>query len=131
MRTTIAWWCAVAYGIAVIGIALLAPLYSSATEDSDGVQSLSTATLVEVEGVSGLVTMSVPLLVTLAVGAARVAPTRWGRPVAWVLWSLLCVGTVLALMSVGVLVLPLTVALLIVCLEPGSARMAERASVPA
>jgi hypothetical protein len=59
--------------------------------------------------------LAVPLLVTLAVGFALWQGSRRALPIAWTLTGLLAAGNLVAMLSVGVFVLPVTAALVIAC----------------
>ena len=56
-----------------------------------------------------------PALVTLAVGSVLWQRSRWALPIAWTLTGLLAAGNLLAMLSVGVFVLPVTAALVLAC----------------
>ena len=63
-----------------------------------------------------MITLGLPLLMTLAVGCALWQGSRRGAiPVAWTLTGLLAVFNLLAMMSIGVFVLPVTAALIVAC----------------
>jgi hypothetical protein len=107
---------AVAWGVALPVGALLVPAYRGASvEMSGGTTSTTTtsATLVQVNGSGVLVTVSVPLAIAVAVTLllSRRAPGRGPGVAATALIGLLAAGTVLAMMSIGIFVLPVTVCL--------------------
>jgi hypothetical protein len=107
---------AAAYGVALVVAAFVAPVYETDSSSSSGQTSQGYDTLVGVNGLSAAVVLAVPLLVTLAVGCALLLGSHRGAlPVAWTLTGLLAAGNLLAMMSVGVFVLPVTTALVLAC----------------
>lgn len=115
-RALIAWAVAIAWSIAVWFAAFSVPVYSSEGASSDGTVVDSGVTLVGENGLSAVVVISVPLVVSLLVGAT-LAFVAWpaGRVLAWVLTGLLAALNVLALLSIGIFVLPVTIALVVTC----------------
>lgn len=107
------------WGVALVVGATTLPAYEGATGVSspDGTlhETHATATLVEVNGRGVLVTLAVPLAVTLVVAGLLLARHRHHITVALaaVLVGLLAVATVLAMLSVGVFVLPVVAALVV------------------
>ena len=100
------------YGAALIVGGFLAPVYESISVSSSGVVMRGTDTLVGVNGRGAVILLGVPL----AVGWALWHGSRRGAiPVAWALTGLLGVLNVLAMLSIGVFVLPVTAALTIAC----------------
>lgn len=94
---------------------------SSASIDASGsatsTEVTSTATLVQVNGVTAAVVLGIPLVATLLVWALL----HWrSRAAAWVVTAVLGVLTILALMSVGLFVLPVTIALVVACSSASS-----------
>lgn len=76
----------------------------------------SAGTLAGVSGPSVVAVFAVPLLVTLAVGvAAWLRTRRAAMPAAWALTGLLAAFNLLTMASVGLFILPVTVALIVVC----------------
>lgn len=114
--TTISLVIAVGYAVALLVAGLLAPAYHSETVSTSGEVVTSWETFVAVNGVRGVVTLSVPLIVSLLVGF-----TLWKRPwhgallAAWLLTGLLAALTLLAMLSIGVFVVPVTAALVVAC----------------
>lgn len=113
-------WCL----LLLVG-ALALPVYgtasSSASIDAGGsatvTETTGSATLFEVNGLIALVVLAVPLAATLLVGAFL----HWRvRAAAWGVTAVLGALTVLALMSVGVLVVPVVVALTVACSSAGN-----------
>jgi hypothetical protein len=121
----------------VVG-ALVLPAYGtssqSATTDT-GTGAASTApvttgteTLVGVNGPGVLVVVGIPLIVTMLVAAA-LAFRR--RRLGWVLTSVLGFFTLLAMMSIGIFILPTTLALVVACAATERRRVAHPADDPA
>lgn len=105
-----------AYGVALVVAAFVVPVYDSATSSSSGGTTQASDTLVGFNGMSAAVLLAVPLVVTLAVGCALwLGPRRWALPIAWTLTGLLAAANLLAMLSVGVFVLPVTAALIVAC----------------
>lgn len=102
------------------------PLYgfssSSATLDgSSGTDEITgTATLVQVNGWTAVLVLAIPLAVVLVVGGLLVVGGRGPRVVAWAITALLGVFTVLALLSVGLFIVPVVVALVVACASAGN-----------
>ncbi len=106
---------ATAYGVALVVAAFALPVYDSSSSSSSGEATQSSDTLVGVNGPGAALVLGVPLLVTLAVGCALWLGSRWALPIAWTLTALLAAGNLLAMLSVGVFVLPVTAALVFAC----------------
>ena len=114
--TFVALLFAVAYSLALLLAGYLAPVYSTETSLSRGEISRGSATLVAENGPSVVFVLGIPLLVSLAVGAALMLYTRRGAiPIAWALTGLLALFNLLAMLSIGVFVLPVTGALIVAC----------------
>jgi hypothetical protein len=116
--TSVVLLIATVYGAALVIAGFLVPMYESMTVSSSGAVEHGSSTLVDVNGLGVVVILAVPLFVTLAVGCAL-----WQRPrrgavasaVAWTLSGLLGVFSLLAMLSIGVFVLPITAALIVAC----------------
>ncbi|MFZ0325449.1 MAG: hypothetical protein WAN48_15120 [Actinomycetes bacterium] len=107
---------AVGYGATLIVAAFLVPTYSSETVSSNGEVRRGSATLIAENGFGAVFVVAIPLLVAIAVGAVlwpRVR--RGGLPIAWTLTGLLAVFNLLAMMSIGLFLLPVTLALVVAC----------------
>jgi hypothetical protein len=92
------------------------PVYSSETVSSDGSSTQASQTLVGANGTSAIVVLLLPLMVTVLV-ALSLALVR-GRPglvLAWVLTGLLAAFTLLAMLSVGIFLIPVTAGLVVAC----------------
>jgi hypothetical protein len=86
-----------------------------------------TATLVGVNGPGVLIVVGIPLVVTLLVGTA-LAFRR--RRIGWVLTSILGFFTLLAMLSIGIFILPTTLALVVACAATERRRVAHPADDP-
>jgi|GEM_PF-5193039 len=109
---------AVVYSSALLVAGLVVPFYSTLAVDTGAGSGVSrgSATLVAVNGPGVVLVLGIPLVVSLAVGCALWQRTRRGAvPVAWALTGLFIVFNVLAMLSIGVFVLPVTLALVIAC----------------
>jgi hypothetical protein len=94
----------------------------------------STSTLLDENGWTVILITAVPLVVALAVTVAlrrRDRRRRGAGSVAWLFTALLAAGNLLALLSIGVFVLPVTACLVVACIlhnsEPGARRGPEPA----
>jgi hypothetical protein len=116
---------AAVYAAALVVAAFFAPVYSSASVSSSGEVTQGSGTLVSVNGIGVLPVLAVPLLATVLVGCALWLRARRGAmPFAWTLTGLLAVFNLLAMLSIGLFVLPVTAALVIACVT------SRRHSVP-
>lgn len=114
-----------ALGFAVLWSALLPvggltlPLYGTASESTtDGPFSGSlsgSATLVAVNGGGVLVVLLVPLLVSVLVAAFQAVGTPPATVAAWLLTAALFGLTAIAMLSIGIFVLPVPIALALAC----------------
>jgi hypothetical protein len=101
--------------------AYVLPVYQGevSTQRSNGrVHSRETsATLVEMHGSGALIAVAVPLAATLLVTLALLAqdPGQNAGPLAWTLVILLGGFNVLALLTIGIFLLPTTICLLVAC----------------
>jgi hypothetical protein len=108
---------ALAWGLLLLIAAAVVPVYSTETQTTSGAITTGTATLVQVNGWHALLVVAVPLACAALVGALlwrRVGKPGAG-PVAWTVTALLAGFNVLAMLSIGVFLLPVTVALIIAC----------------
>ena len=104
------------WSLALVVAALTVPVYSGESESTDStgatVTTSTSATLVGENGWWGLVVASVPLVACLVVAALLLGPGgRTARVAAVVVVVLLGIGTLLGMLSIGIFVLPVTVAL--------------------
>lgn len=110
------------YSAALIAAGFFVPSYSTQSSSSSGEAVQGSTTLVGENGVHVVFVLAIPLLLTLAVGASVLSGRGWGLLVARILTGLLVVFNVLALMSIGIFVVPVTLALVVVCLTWPSAQ---------
>lgn len=120
-------WERTLLGIAVLWasalpiLALLLPVYSGESVEMSGdgttVTAASSATMVQVDGWQVLITMSVPLVVAVLVTVLLSIRTRraWPLALAWTAAGLLALATLLAMLSVGLFVVPVTACLIAAC----------------
>lgn len=113
---------ATVWSAALLVVAMTAPLYETtsvdATTSSAGVGHVTqSSTLIAENGSGVMLIMGIPLLVTIIVAVALW--TRGSRPgagpVAWTLTCLLCVFNLLAMLTIGLFVIPVTACLIVVC----------------
>lgn len=97
--------------------AALAPAYQSTTETSSGTVTHESATLVDENGPAVLLPVGMPLLVTVIVGYAlwRREASRGAGPVAWTFTGLLAGFNVVAMLSIGPFIVPVTASLFVAC----------------
>ena len=114
-----AWSCALIVG------AFTLPAYSS-----DGSNGSGSATLVEENGAHVVGVIAIPFVVTLLVACAlwKRRALRSAGPTAWTITVLLVVFNVLALLSIGLFVLPVTICLVVACAQHNSGTVVAGAS---
>ena len=112
---------ALASGAGLVIAAVLAPVYQSQSVSSTGAITNGSATLVGVNGWSVLLIAGVPLAAAVVTGYGLWH--RAGRPgagvLAWTVTGLLACFNVVAMATIGVLVIPVTAALLAACAGHG------------
>jgi hypothetical protein len=115
-----AFWLTVAafaWSAALVGAAFVLPLYGSSSTSSTGAHFSAGPTLIDVNGPSALIPMGIPLVVVALVWAALHRKcARGGRipnAIAWSFAGVLAAGCLVAIASVGLLILP--VAALLLC----------------
>jgi hypothetical protein len=112
---------AIVWGVLLVAAAFVVPVGTSETAEATssgvpGVVTTTTTTLVQSNGIWGAIVISIPLGFALLVAVAlRQRRHVAAVVVAWVLTALVCVFTFLAMLSIGIFVLPLTMALVIAC----------------
>lgn len=113
---------AVVFGALLVAAALYAPAYQSTTVSSSGAPVRHTASLVEENGSWAMVVAGVPLLIALVVSGAI-----WSRgdrpgagPFAWSLVGLLIAFNLVAMLSIGPFVIPVTACLVVACILHGA-----------
>ena len=109
------------WSVGLLVAATTVPAYQSSTSGLTGSgssRSISShgETLVDVNGKGVLIALAVPLLATLVVAGALLIRRRWSIWIACVTTGLLALGNLAAMLTVGVLVLPVTAALVVGCL---------------
>jgi hypothetical protein len=108
---------ALVWGTGLVIAALLVPVYQSSGVSSSGAVTDGSATLVGVNGWGVLLAAGTPLAAAVVTGCALWRRTgRQGAGVlAWTVTGLLAVFNILAMLSIGVFVIPVTAALAIAC----------------
>lgn len=107
---------AACWSAALVVGAFFVPVYQSTGGPSSTAPAGPPGTLVGVNGLGAVALVGVPLAVTLAVGCALALRSRRGAmPLAWTLTGLLAAFNLLAIMSVGIFILPATAALIVAC----------------
>ena len=133
--TTIALWFAVAWSALLVLAAFVLPVYGTSSSSSTAGSSVTsstevtsgTGTLVGVNGLGVLLTISFPLVITVLVATA-LAFRR--RRIGWIITGVLCFFTIIALMSIGLFVAPTTLALVVACAATERVRVAHPADDP-
>lgn len=115
---------ALVWGAGLVIAAVVAPVYQTSGASSGGAATSGSATLVGVNGWGVLLVAGAPLIAALVTGGAL--RRRAGLPgagiLAWAVTGLLICGNVLAMLSIGAFVVPVTVALAVACVTHGSSR---------
>jgi hypothetical protein len=121
---------ALVWSAGFIVAAALAPAYQSTTETSSGIVTHGSATLVDENGRAVLLPVGVPLLVTVIVGCAlwRREASRGAGPIAWTFTGLLAGFNVVAMLSIGPFMLPVTASLVVACAMRQARRHGEAGS---
>ena len=108
---------ALVWGTGLVIVALLAPVYQSSSVSGSGIVTGGSATLVGLNGWGVLLVAGAPLTAAVVTGCALWR--RAGRPsagvLAWSVTGLLVCFNLLAMLSIGVFVLPATLALVTAC----------------
>jgi hypothetical protein len=123
---------ALIWSVALVVAAALAPVYQSTTETSSGTVTHESATLVGENGPAVLVPVGVPFLVTVIVGCAlwRREASRGAGPVAWTFTGLLAGFNLVAMLSIGPFMLPITASLAVACVMRQARTHAATSSAP-
>lgn len=113
---------ALVWGTGLVVAALLVPVYQSLSVSSSGAATDGSATLAGVNGWGVLLAAGAPLAAAVVTGCALWRRTgRQGAGVlAWTVTGLLAFFNFLAMLSIGVFVIPVTLALAIACGTHGS-----------
>lgn len=118
---SIALLSAAVWGLGLVVTGFLLPVYQTEITSSSGEVVLRTDTLVGMNGGVVGVVLVVPLLATVLVATAVLLRDRRGAlPAAWAVTGLLAVFNVLAMLTIGVLVVPVTAALVVACASVAS-----------
>lgn len=112
---------ALGWSVALIVVVVVVPVYTWQESSSTNVVTGDSATLVEVNGTGVLLTVAVPLVLSAAVvGALWLRGNRrGGGPLAWVCAGLCVAFTLVAMLSIGPLVVPVAGCLLYACAMHG------------
>ena len=112
---------AVVWGAGLVIAAVFAPAHQSSKVSTTGTVTDGSATLVGVNGWGALVVAGAPLAVTLVIWYAlwRRRGQQSAGTLAWVVTVLLVCFNLLAMLSIGVFLIPVTVALVIACSTHG------------
>ena len=115
---------ALVWGTGLAAAALVAPVYQSSSYSNSGTVTDGSATVVGVNGWGALLVAIAPLAAAMVTGWALWRRTgRQGAGVfAWAVTGLLVCFNLLAMLSIGVLVLPVTLALVVACATHGRKR---------
>ena len=117
--TALALVVAVTWGVGLLGAAAVVPFYEGVTHSSTGATTSSTQTLIEENGTSALLPVGLPLVIALGVAFILIWRRAHGRPgagrIAWTIVGLLGVFNLLAMMTIGLFIVPLTAALFVAC----------------
>ena len=103
------------WSMGLVLAALLVPAYSGQTTSSSNGLSLSSATLVEVNGAAVLIPVALPAVLALLIGLAMRRGYShgrdWTRAAAWIMLGLLWVLVAVSILSIGVFIIPVAVLL--------------------
>ena len=118
---------AVVWGAGLVLAAVLVPAYQSSSVSSSGTVTEGSATLVGVNGWGALLVAGAPLAAALVIWYAlwRRRGRQGAGVIAWVVTALLVCFNVLVLLSIGVFLLPVTLALVVACSTHGSRSLAR------
>lgn len=114
---------AAVWGLVLVIAGFLLPVYQTETTSSSGELVRGTETLVGMNGGVVGVVLVVPLLATVLVASALLLRNRRGAlAAAWAVTGLLAVFNLLAMLTIGGLVVPVTAALLVACASASGSR---------
>jgi hypothetical protein len=114
--SSIALLSAAAWGSALVVAGFFIPVYQSENMSPSGKLTQGNETLVGMNGPGVLIALVLPLLATVLVAGALLLRTRRGAlRLAWALTAVLAVFNLLGMLTIGVFVLPVTVALVVAC----------------
>jgi hypothetical protein len=109
-------------------------MYRTTSESTTGEVTYGSDTLVGVNGPGVVVVLAVPFVVTVLVGCALLLRAHRGALLAaWTLTVMLAMFTLLAMMSIGSFVVPVTAALIVACATsrpqpPRNSQLSRRAA---
>lgn len=110
---------AAVWSVGLVIAAAVAPAYSSSSASSSGAVTHTSATLVQENGLRVLVPVSLPLVavgaVTFSLRRRRKQEKPGAGALAWTVVALLGAFTILAMLSIGVFILPAVVVLAVAC----------------
>lgn len=116
LLSSAAWLSGVAWSIGLIVFFMYAPVYDTASTTLSGETVHGTETLMDENGRGALVVLVVPLVIALLVGVALLLRSHRGAMwIAWGLTGILAVFNGLALLSIGIAVVPVTATLILAC----------------
>ena len=112
---------ALVWGTGLAVAALVVPVYQLSGYSSSGTATDGSATLVGVNGLGALLVTVAPLAAVMVTGWAlwRRAGRQGAGVLAWAVTGLLVCFNLLAILSIGVFVLPVTLALVVACATHG------------
>jgi hypothetical protein len=124
---------AAAYDVVLVVAGFVAPVYQSSVYTSaspSGAVSHGSNTLVGENGWGAVLVLLLPALLTIIVGSALWLQSRGGAVVAfaWTITMLLALLNLLAMLSIGVFLLPVTAALIVACATCRSRRGRQHAT---
>jgi thiol:disulfide interchange protein len=112
---------ALVWGTGLAVAALVVPVYQLSSYSNSGTATDGSATLVGVNGWGALLVTVAPLAAAMVTGWAlwRRAGRQGAGVLAWAVTGLLVCFNLLAMLSIGVFVLPVTLALVVACATHG------------
>ena len=112
---------ALVWGTGLAVATLVVPVYQLSSYSSSGTATDGSATLVGVNGWGALLVTVAPLAAAMVTGWAlwRRAGRQGAGVLAWAVTGLLVCFNLLAMLSIGVFVLPVTLALVVACATHG------------
>ncbi|HEX6876439.1 MAG TPA: hypothetical protein VF165_12325 [Nocardioidaceae bacterium] len=112
------------WGLGLVVAGFFVPVYHFSGWSSSGGLTRSTATLVDVNGLGVVVVLALPVVATVLVTFALLVRSQPGAmAAAWVLTVLLAGFNLLAMLSIGVFVVPVTAALVVACASASGAKV--------
>lgn len=106
-------------GVALVVAGFTLPAYRTDEAGSGSGATEATGTMVEINGPGIVAALVLPLVVVAAVWLVLRLGRSWSRPAAWGLTGALALYNVATLTSIGILVLPVTLALVVACATVG------------